>query len=422
MLSRSLRDVRRHFARASASQLTTAGKPRDLRDCGRSRVVPYQGRAFCRRIDRDRKWTDLREVVLAAVVVVVSLASSSSSCAEESTPFSRLTAFRREIAAGHIVVSIEGRQVVFDESGRHPLEKRYSETAEIWFDGEKLRGDWTPTGSGQTVVSCFGCAGPGTHVYFDNAVLPGGRKLALSIGEAAAINVPKDSVPHPRWIGVVPAPFRLTSFLDAEEILSSGRRSESQSLPDGSSLISWENGRGGQYEVRLRQNPPAIEHLTLKYDHEGKQYEESLVVQSAVHTIDAKEVSYPKTIQFQQTIEGVSTIEEAVQVKEADFTPPDPAVFSLSTIPSLLPGTPVHWALPRDRPAPAGVPLEWNGSGIVGMYLGQAERGAQPSAESTRATIRHILITVNVMILTVIGGVWAFRCLRNHHRTRVSRR
>jgi|GEM_PF-2943289 len=373
---------------------------------------------FASRAVRRERATGLRVAHVRGVVAVTilyAMAYPHLSLADDATPFSQLLSVRRAIVSGHVVLTIEGKQVVFDESGRNPLEKRYAERAEIWFDGDNLRGDWTTRSGGETVVSCFGCAGEGTHVYYDNSVLPGGKKVALSVTEDNAINPPKDAVPHPRWAGIAAAPFRLTTYFDPEAILGSSYHHTSESLQDGTHRISWVNDRSGKYEVRLRNDPPGIEHLVMTYEHDGKAYVETLAVENKVHSVNSIELLYPQRIQFRQTINGDIVREETVRVNEANFNAPDPVVFSLARITGLLPGTPVHWALPRDRPAP-NAPLEWNGVAIVGVHSGQADQGAMGPREVTRSSIRNLVIAANVMILALFVVAWITRRIRIRNR------
>ncbi len=349
---------------------------------------------------------------LCAVAIVHAVVLPSSCLAADATPFGHLISVRRAIAAGHVVLSIDGRQLIFDDTGQTTLEKRYTETVEIWFDGNKLRGDRTPSSSGKTIVSCFGCAGEGTHVYYDNTVSPQGGKTALSVTADHTINPPKDSVPDPRWLGVCPAPLRLTTFLDAEHILSSSRRHGTENLEDGRVRVCWENDEGGRYDVRLRHDPPGIEHIILTYEHDGQAYVETLTVNNKVYTIASKTFLYPERIQFQQTVDGDMRIEESVQVVSADFRAPDPTVFSLSRIPGLEPGTPVHWALPRDRPVP-DAPLEWDGTDIVGVFSGRADQKGEILDNGRRSFIRLFIIAINVVSVAIFLFIWIARRMRS---------
>ena len=325
--------------------------------------------------------------------------------------FDRLIAARRAVTAGHVVFSVEGTQLVYDDSGRNPLEKAYSETVEIWFDGDRLRADRTPSGGGSTVVSCFGCAGDGTHVYYSNTVLPSGDKVALTVASDDAINPPQDAVPDPRWAGVCLAPFRLIPFIDGEQILSSARECSVENLENQRVRVVWDRDSRGRYDVHLRHDPPGIDRMVFAYGHGGQAYVETLVVENKLYTVGSVRLLYPERIRFQQTVDGTVRMDESVRVITADFRVPDPAVFSLSRIPGLDPGTPVHWALSRDRPVPRG-PLEWDGNAVVGVFSGDAEELNGISGDSRSALIRRIIIALNVVIASFLVIMWVGRRMR----------
>lgn len=88
---------------------------------------------FASRAVRRERATGLRVAHVRGVVAVTilyAMAYPHLSLADDATPFSQLLSVRRAIVSGHVVLTIEGKQVVFDESGRNPLEKRYAERAE----------------------------------------------------------------------------------------------------------------------------------------------------------------------------------------------------------------------------------------------------------------------------------------------------
>jgi len=291
----------------------------------------------------------------------------------------------------------------------------------IWLDGGNLRADVRRDGG--IDVICVGCYGEYTRLFYtdknprdkDGKVQDG--EVALSFYDGYSEPTALMTIPSPLWLGVHPCAFELLHVFQPASLLDIGRRVPSLVNPVTEADVAgkptcWlvtiaqpegsDDGNVYSYFVD-RSDSTRIYRSEYRIGKDGEVF--SAVIDVLEHY--GKEYFYlPKKLKYVRKEQGKITSTSEISVNVVSLNEPLPEnTFSPKGISFLKPGTPVMWALERDRPVKEGN-LVWNGSEVVAEGTFELDRMMAESVRFKPVNMFFMLLGVALILFGIGLKLW----------------
>jgi len=314
---------------------------------------------------------------------------------------------RQSIQKGHVEI-----ETIYTNLGKGEaaLHKEWN----ILFEGDiKRRSDVTQ--GGNTEVVCLDCYAERTELYYTTQPPPDPNgKMALSFYDGYGESSPDRTVPNPRWFGCLPDSIKNAElYLFPLEIYGS-RSDKTSEYPKVISdirenvdcwKVDWKfdfryEGMSTSVPCTIwvdKSDWSRVIRVESQFESDGILYIDGVDSESEKYK---SKIWFPSKLMYKRTENGKVTESQEVQIKVISLNEPLPEnTFSPKGISFLKPGTPVSWAMERDRPVPKGQ-LVWNGNEVVAM--GEYEL-ASVMAESVRSKPNNMFFILLGVALILFG-------------------
>jgi hypothetical protein len=352
------------------------------------------------------------------ILLFLSLQLGSDNVCADSVPdgmaiLAKILESRQSIQRGHVEI-----ETVYEGNNTpDAIRKKWS----IWFDGNEKRRSEVAHG-GNTEVVCLDCYAERTELYYTTRTpTDPDTIMALAFYDGYGKSSPDRTVPNPRWFGCLPDSIKNAEFyLSAPEIYGSRpentaeypkvvsdvqanvdcwkvsfvlEQHTSDAVPDRLPYTIWVDKSDISRLLRAESRVEAGEILYINgVDSESEKYQ--------------NKIWFPKKLTYKRTEDGKVTESQDVQIKVFSLNEPLPKnTFSPQGISIVKPGTPVEWALDRDRPVLKG-PLVWDGNEVVAEGEFELNQIMAKSIGLKPISIFFILLGVALILFGIGWTLW----------------
>jgi hypothetical protein len=325
----------------------------------------------------------------------------------------RILESRQSIQRGHVEV-----ETVYTNIGRREpaLHREWS----IWFDGDtKRRSDVTQGGITEAV--CLDCYVERTELYYTTQPpIDPDTTMALSFYDGYGESSPDRTVPNPRWFGCLPDTMKNAEFyLSPLEVFGSSLH-KTTGYPKVTSdkrenvdcwKVDWKfdhsyNGMSTTVPCTVWVEKSDISHILRvesRFESDGIVYVDGVDSESEEYQ---NKILFPTKLTYRRTENGKVTASQDVQIKVISLNEPlPPDTFSPKGISILKPGTPVSWAMERDRPEEKGE-LVWDGNNVVARGTFELDKAMKESTRFKPLSVFFMLLGVALILFGIGMKLW----------------
>jgi hypothetical protein len=318
---------------------------------------------------------------------------------------------RQLILSGHV-------EIKTSSSGRQFRDFRKEWT--IWFDGDnKRRSDVIQ--SENTTVMCLDCYAEQTDLHY--TTLPPtdpNTTMALVFYDGYSDASLNRSVPDPRWFGCLVLEIENSQYhLSPLEIYDSSLNKPAEHPTVVSDIcknvdcwkVDWRfdysyNGMSTTVPCTLWVDKSDTSHILRvesRFESNGILYIDGVDSESEKYQ---NKIWFPTKLTYQRTENGKITASQNTQINVLSLNEPlPPDTFSPKGISFLKPGTPVSWAMERDRPVEKGE-LVWDGNNVVSRGTFEIDKIIAESTRFKPINIFFMLLGVALILFGIGMKLW----------------
>ena len=351
-------------------------------------------------------------------IFLLSLYMSGSGAFADSIPdgatiLAKVLEARQSIQGGHVEVktSSSGR-------GYQDFRKEWN----IWCEGDTKKRSEVVQGANTTAV-CLDCYAERTELYYTTQPLTNDpdTTMALVFYDGYGNTSPTQSVPNPRWFGCLATGIEGAEFLLSPLEIYGSKAGKYTKYPAVESDVQ-ANVDCWKVSFTLEQHTSNVVPDMLPYTIWVDKSDTSrlLRVESRVevggnlyiNSVDSESEKYqnkiwfPTKLTYKRTVNGTVVASQEAQVKVISLNEPlHEDTFSPKGISFLKPGTPVAWAMERDRPAPKEQ-LVWNGKEVVAEGTFELEKVMAESVRFKPINLFLMLVGIALILFGIGLHLW----------------
>jgi len=318
---------------------------------------------------------------------------------------------RQSIQRGHVEVETTYRDAVTPS-----IHKKWS----IWFEGDTKRRSDVTRGDNTEVV-CLDCYAERTELYYTTQPPPDPNgKMALVFYDGYGEPSSDMIVPNPRWFGCLPDSIQNAEFYLSPLEIYGYRLGMSVEYPKvvfdvRGNVDCWKvdwtfvfRHQGMTVNVPCtiwvdKSDESRVLRVETRFESDGILYIDG--VDSETEKYKGK-IWYPVKLAYRRTEDGNVTASQDTHIKVISLNEPLPEnTFSPKGISFLKPGTPVSWAMERDRPVEKGE-LVWDGKEVTAMGTFEFEKMRRESMRFKPINMFFILLGIALILFGIGWKLW----------------
>jgi hypothetical protein len=324
-----------------------------------------------------------------------------------------------------LAIVMTSRQLI--QSGEIEIDSSYNDASgyksskhwKVYFDGSKKRSDVQfgnnidNSTNGHTDVICVNCYSKNTIFYYTTQPPPNSNgKMALCFYDGSGKSNISFYIPEPKWFGYTSFTLESSIYQNPHELYGSNINLY-KFVPDVYSdnslgIDSWridfkytEVSLATLYSLWIDKSDASrviCAESRFNLDEEGNKILFIDRVESETEKFKNK-IWFPTKLKYRRTENGKVTMSSDTAIKVISLNEPlPPNIFSPKGVDFLKPGTPVMWALGRDKPAEGN--LEWDGEKIVPIET-KGKVVAEPSGSNIKVRIFFVLFGIAMIFIGV---------------------